>query len=102
LHIPEKTEGGESMKKYMLPVLVSGLVFVSGTTAVLAFHCPKLVAECQAVVAKAETRAGTDMSKLAEAKQGCADALTLHEQGKHRDAIIKAGESIALAGEATK
>ena len=90
------------MNKNTLAALVSGLVLASGASAVFAFHCPKLVSECQAVVAKAEKRAGTDMAKLAQAKQGCEDALTLHGQGKHRDAVIKAGESIALAGEATQ
>ena len=90
------------MKKQLLSALTAGLVLALGTTAALAFHCPKLVAECQAVVAKAQARTGTDMAKLAEAKQGCEDALKLHEQGKHRDSVIKAGESIALAGEATK
>ena len=90
------------MNKNTLAALTSGVLIASGATAALAFDCPNLVAECQAVVAKAEKRTGTDMAKLAQAKQGCEDALTLHEQGKHRDAVIKAGESIALAGEATK
>jgi hypothetical protein len=90
------------MKRHTLPVLVSGLVLGLGTASALAYHCPKLVAECQAVVAKVEKRAGTDMSKVAEAKQGCEDALKLHEQGKHKDSVIKAGESISLAGQAAK
>lgn len=90
------------MKKHLLPILVSGLVFGLSATPALAFHCPKLVAECQAVAAKAEKRAGSDMSKVAEAKQGCDDALKLHEQGKHKESVIKAGESISLAGEAAK
>ncbi len=90
------------MKKYVLSVLASGLVLGLGTTSVMAYHCPKLVAECQALVGKMEKRAGSDMAKVAQAKQGCEDALKLHEQGDHKGSVIKAGESISLAGEAAK
>jgi hypothetical protein len=90
------------MNKHVISVLVSGLVFAAGTTSVLAYHCPKLVAECRAVVGKVEKRAGSDMGKVAEAKQGCEDALKLHEQGDHKASVIKAGEAISLAGEAAK
>lgn len=58
--------------------------------------------ECRATAAKAEKRAGTDMAKVAEAKQGCEDALKMHEQDQHKASVIKAGEAISLAGEAAK
>lgn len=90
------------MRKHVLSALVSALVFGVSATSALAYHCPKLVAECQAVVAKVEKRDGSDMAMVAEAKQGCQQALTLHEQGDHKGSVIKAGEAIALAGEAAK
>ena len=90
------------MKKYVLSVLTSGLVLGLGTTSVMAYHCPKLVAECQALVGKMEKRAGSDMAKVAQAKEGCAAAQKLHQQGDHKGSVVKAGESISLAGQAAK
>ncbi len=90
------------MKKYVLSVLASGLVLGLGTTSVMAYHCPKLVAECQALVGKMEKRAGSDMAKVAEAKKGCEEAQKLHEQGDHKGSVVKAGDSISLAGQAAK
>lgn len=90
------------MSRHVLGVLGAGLVLGLGAAPVQAFHCPKLVQECQALVAKMEQRDGADMSKVAQAKQGCADAQALHEQGNHKASVIKAGESISLAGEAAK
>jgi hypothetical protein len=69
---------------------------------VQAFHCPLLAKECQALVAKMEKRGDTDKAKVAKAKQGCDDALRLHEGGKHKASVIKAGEAISLAGKAVK
>jgi hypothetical protein len=68
----------------------------------MAYHCPKLVAECQALVGKMEKRAGSDMAKVSEAKKGCEEAQKLHEQGDHKASVIKAGDSISLAGQAAK
>ncbi len=90
------------MKKYVLSVLASGLVLGLGTTSVMAYHCPKLVAECQALVGKMEKRAGSDMAKVAQAKKGCEEAQKLHEQGDHKGSVVKAGDSISLAGQAAK
>ncbi len=90
------------MKKYVLSVLASGLVLGLGTTSVMAYHCPKLVAECRALVGKMEKRAGSDMAKVAQAKKGCEEAQKLHEQGDHKGSVVKAGDSISLAGQAAK
>ena len=90
------------MNKYVTSALTIGLVLGLGATSVMAYHCPKLVAECRAVVSKIEKRAGSDMAMVAQAKQGCEEAQKLHEQGDHKASVIKAGESIALAGEAAQ
>ena len=69
---------------------------------VQAFHCPLLAKECQTLVTKMEKRDDIDRMKVAKAKQNCEDALRLHEGGKHRASVIKAGEAISLAGQAVK
>lgn len=68
---------------------------------VQALMCPQLVKDCTALIAKVEGRGG-DAAKLAEAKEYCQKAQTLHEQGKHVDSVIAAGEAIEEAGEAAK
>ncbi len=90
------------MKRLLVGIL--GFVVILGLNApgVLAYHCPKLVAECQALVAKVEKREGTDKAKIAEAKAGCEEALKLHEAGKHKESVIEVGEAIQEAGEAAK
>ncbi len=90
------------MKKRAAGILA--FVFILGLNApvVFAYHCPKLVKECEALVAKLEKRKGTDQEKLAEAKAGCAEALKLHEAGKHKESVIKVGEAIEEAGESVK
>lgn len=90
------------MKNYAMTILAAGLILGLSAAPVQAFHCPKLVNECRALVAKMEKRAGIDKMKVAKAKQGCEDALKLHEAGKHKASVIKAGEAISLAGEAAK
>ncbi len=92
------------MKSYAVGLVASGLVIGLGAfgAPAHAWDCPALVKECQALVAKTEKREGVDAGKLAQAKQGCADALKLHEGGKHKAAVIKAGEAISMAGEAAK
>ena len=90
------------MKKHVLSVLMCGLVLGLGSTSVLAYDCPNLVTACQALVGKMEKRAGSDMAKVAEAKKGCEQAQKLHAQGDHKGSVVKAGESISLAGQAAK
>ena len=90
------------MKKYVLSVLTSGLILGLGPTSVMAYDCPNLVTRCQALVGKMEKRAGIDMAKITEAKKGCEEAQKLHEQGDHKGSVVKAGDSISLAGQAAK
>lgn len=90
------------MNKRMLGTLATGLLLGLGASSVSAFQCPALVQQCQTLVGKMEKRAGADMAKVAQAKQGCEEALRLHERGDHKGSVIKAGEAISLAGEAAK
>ncbi len=90
------------MKKLVVGTLV--VVFMLGlhVSSVLAYRCPVLVKDCEAVVAKLQKRANTDEGKLATAMKMCAEALQLHEGKQHADSVIKVGQAIALAGQAAK
>lgn len=80
-----------------------GLVMLGFQAAtVFAYHCPLLVKECNALVDKLEKNPSADQEQVAAAKQGCADALQLHNDGQHADAVIKAGEAITMAGKSVK
>ncbi len=57
--------------------------------------------DCTALIAKVESRGG-DAGKLAHAREHCQKAQALHEQGKHADAVISAGDAIEEAGKAAK
>jgi hypothetical protein len=90
------------MRKHIVGIV--GFVLILGLNApvAIAYHCPKLVKECRALVAKMEKRKGGDQAKVAEAKAGCEEALRLHEAGKHKESVIKAGEAITAAGQSVK
>lgn len=90
------------MKGTVSGPLASVLILSVTPSVGLAYHCPKLVAECGALVAKMEKRMDTNRMTAAGAKKGCEEALRLHKAGKHKEAIIKAGEAISLAGSAVK
>lgn len=89
------------MKTLMSAVAVAVILGLSASTA-FAIHCPLLVKECEALVAKVEKSEGADKAMAADAKKGCAEAKKLHDGGKHKDAVIKAGEAISMAGKAQK
>ncbi|MFQ5658191.1 MAG: hypothetical protein ACE5G5_11660 [Candidatus Methylomirabilales bacterium] len=88
------------MKRHLVITLV--LLLGLNVPFVLAYRCPKLVEECRALVTKLEKRRGVDQAKVAEAKEGCEEALRLHKAGQHKESVIKAGEAIAQAGHAVK
>lgn len=90
------------MKKLTVALAAAGLTLGLNAPAVLAFHCPLLVKECTASAEKLEKRADTDKAAVAAAKKGCAEAMELHTAGKHKESMIKAGESIAAAAKAIK
>ncbi len=90
------------MRKLVVVTLAGLLMLGLSAASVMAFHCPKLVNECNALVAKMEKKPNTDKKLVAEAKQGCADALQLHNTGKHGAAVVKAGEAISMAGKSAK
>jgi hypothetical protein len=88
------------MKKYALSLVVVALG-VGVAMPAQAFLCPQLVKDCTALIAKVESRGG-DAGKLAHAREHCQRAQALHEQGKHADSVITAGDAIQEAGKAAK
>jgi hypothetical protein len=42
------------------------------------------------------------MAMVDQAREGCEAAMKLHQAGKHKDAMIEAGEAITLASTAVK
>jgi len=86
----------------LLSAVAVAVVLGLSAPVAFAFHCPNLVKECRAVVAKMEQRADADKAMVAEAKKGCEEALKLHEAGNHKGAQTKVGEAIALTGKALK
>jgi uncharacterized membrane protein len=92
------------MKQYLLGGLVGALVLTVNMVPApaYAFHCPALVKECRTTVDKAASKAGTDQSMIAQARQDCDDAEALHKAGKHKESVQKAGEGITMAGKAVK
>jgi hypothetical protein len=51
------------------------------------------------IVAKRE---GTDKAAVEAARKGCDEALKLHEQGNHKESMVKVGEAIAGVSRAPK
>ncbi len=90
------------MKKLVVGTLAVAFVLGLQVSSVLAYRCPVLAKDCEAVVGKLQKRENTDKGKLATAMKMCAEALQLHEGKQHADSVIKAGEAIALAGQAAK
>ena len=91
------------MKKIAVSIFSGTAVIALGVFAApaQALLCPQLVKDCQALIAKVEKKGG-NASKVGDAKRHCAEAQSLHEQGKHVDSVIAAGKAIEEAGEALK
>lgn len=71
-------------------------------TPVFAFHCPVLVKECQTTADIVAKRPGSDQAAVAEARKGCEEALKLHQEGKHKESMIRAGEALTAMSKALK
>ncbi len=90
------------MRRLAVIALAGALMLGLSAASALAYHCPLLVKECNALASKMEKKPNTDKKQVAGAKQGCADALQLHNTGKHANAVIKAGKAMAMAGKSAK
>jgi hypothetical protein len=68
----------------------------------VAYHCPALIKECQTTADIVSKREGSDKAMVERARKGCDEALKLHQEGKHKESMIKAGDTIAEISRALK
>lgn len=83
-------------------VVTVGLFIALTAAPVLAYHCPALVKECQTTADIVAKREGTDKNALEKARKGCDEAMKLHQEGKHKESQVRAGEAIAEVSRALK
>jgi hypothetical protein len=88
------------MKRLAISIAVSTALVVLAAGPSLAYHCPALVKECQTTADIVARHPGSDTAAVDEARKGCDEALTLHQDGKHKESMIKAGEAIAAISKA--
>jgi hypothetical protein len=88
------------MKRMGTVTLMGGMVIAVLATPVLAFHCPALIKECETTADVIAKRPGTDQAAVTAARKECDEALKLHQQGKHKESMIKAGEAITAMSKA--
>jgi len=90
------------MKRVATALVLGSTFVVVAAGPVFAFHCPAMVKDCETTADIVAKRPGTDLAALAEARKGCQEAMKLHQAGKHKDAMIKAGEAIAAVSKTLK
>jgi hypothetical protein len=90
------------MKRFGTRFVMGSALVALAAGPVFAFHCPAMVKECEATADVVAKRPGTDMAALETARKGCDEALKLHQAGKHKEAMIAAGEAITAISKALK
>ena len=89
-----------TMKRF---AICAGFAVALGLTSqAFAYHCPALVKECEATADVVSKRQGSDKAAVEKARKGCEEAMKLHQEGKHKESMIKAGEAIAEISKALK
>lgn len=81
------------MIRMALGVCLLGLIVSSAG----AFTCPALVEQCREAASKMDMDPSADKAAVARVKQGCEEALQLHESGQHAESVAKAKEAIQMA-----
>lgn len=89
------------MKKWFT-VCAAMALSVTVASQALAYHCPALIKECQATADIVSKREGSDKAAVDKGRKACDEAMKLHQEGKHKESMIKAGEAIAEIGHALK
>ena len=90
------------MKRFAMNILGGVALATMGASPALAYHCPDLVKECQATADIVAKREGSDKAALEKTRKGCDEALKLHQDGKHKESMIRVGEAIAAVSKALK
>jgi len=84
-----QTEDG-AMKRFAMSSVTGVALAILPASPALAYHCPALVKECQATADIVAKREGSDKAALEKARKGCDEALKLHQDGKHKESMIRA------------
>jgi hypothetical protein len=90
------------MKRFGTSLVMGSALVALAAGPVFAFHCPAMIKECEATADAVAKRAGTDAAALEAARKGCDEAMKLHQAGKHKESMIKAGEALAAISKALK
>ncbi len=90
------------MKRFGMSVLMGGALVALAAGPTFAFHCPVLVKECQATADIVAKRDGSDQAAVEKARKGCDEAMKLHQEGKHKESMVKVGEAIEYVSQALK
>ena len=90
------------MKRSWMSIGMGAALVALAAGPVLAYHCPALVKECQTTADIVAKRPGTDKAAVDKAREGCDEAMKLHQDGKHKESMIKAGDTIAALSKALK
>jgi hypothetical protein len=90
------------MERFGASLVIGSALVALAAGPVFAFHCPAMVKDCEATADAVAKRPGTDMAALSAARKGCEEALKLHKEGKHKEAMIKAGEAMVAISQALK
>lgn len=90
------------MKRVATSIFTSVVLVTAMAGQALAYHCPALVKECETTADIVAGREGSDKAAVTKARQGCAEAMKLHQEGKHKEAQIRAGEAIAEVSKALR
>lgn len=88
------------LRRFAIGVVAAMTLGVTGQA--FAYHCPALVKECQATADIVSKREGSDTAAVERARKGCDEAMKLHQEGKHKESMIKAGDAIAEISKALK
>lgn len=90
------------MKRFATCMVMTIALCVTVTGQALAYHCPALIKECQATADIVSKREGSDKAAVEKARKGCDEAMKLHQEGKHKESMIKAGAAIEEISKALK
>jgi hypothetical protein len=90
------------MKPLATGIVITGALLILSAGPAFAYHCPALVKECQSTADIVVKREGSDTAAVQKARQGCDEALKLHQEGKHKESMVKVGEAIADVSRALK
>jgi hypothetical protein len=97
---PSNEERDMKMKRFA--ICATSAMALGLTSQAFAYHCPALIKECQATADIVGKRDGSDKAAVDRARKGCEEAMKLHQEGKHKESMIKAGDTIAEISKALK